>query len=977
MTTTGTSTSGVTSGPELIGGRFQIRGLLASGGEAEVHLARDLELDLDVVVKTRHIVDDDDLVRLRREAGMLMRIVAHSGLLTVRSDLVEGTRYYMISDHVAGNDLRTLVDAQDSTGLALPTVLGLIDQLADTLDHLHAHRPAIVHGDVKPENVIVTGDGRAVLVDFGAAMRVGDERARLGTPGFSAPEVLAGEALSPAADVYSLAALTVFLLTGIVPKLGAAWPDALAHGDLVRLERVVRRGLTWDPLGRPWQASEYARRLREAAEMDVPTGTITLAVVEASDPSVLGDALTGLERAGGRHVSSASLPPACVAVAFARARDAALAALDVGTSGRIALHAGDLGGWHGATLQQLADETTALIVAAPSNSVVCSSPVRMLLGADATLQFDPVGEHCVRVRRASATAPGAAGRMGAPDLDGQAAGWLATRRARVLAGRERDLRTGVATIARGRVSGVAPVFLVVGEPGIGKTRVLAELAGRGADAGDLVLVGRCTESGGAFEPFLDALGDDLFPFEAGHLERDEEGWVDRRRFFGRIASALRSFERPVTLVLDDVQWIDGSSLALLAQLLDDLGGSLAVLAGSRPGASRDVLDQLTQRPGASVVSLGPLERDDIVQLAGDAGLTLSAQTVDGVHALSSGNPFFAVQLLGHLGDVPGHEFGDGNLPSGVREWILERVDRLGDRARDALAPAAVVGRSFEVVLLADVLDVSPLEALSSLDSAEAAGLLVAGDHPGEFRFVHAIVRTTLESSLSLTRQALLHAAVARRIEEDGGDLERLESAMHHWFAADRLGDPLHAGDLAAEVATRTTERLAHEQAVTILDRALVVVGWGPGDERTRSCRGPPTPRTRSCRLRRFPQQRGHRAAVSGCRSRRVRRRPDHAGGGGARGISQSSPRSRRSRAAAVARTCERRVSARSLPFCRPCCTSASRGCCRTPCATRSVRRWLASASSMSHSWIRSIGPRSRPRSLGRAGIPTTHTHARH
>ncbi|TFH13736.1 MAG: serine/threonine protein kinase, partial [Acidimicrobiales bacterium] len=263
------TTTDVTSGSELIGGRFQIRGLLASGGEAEVHLARDLELDLDVVVKTRRIVDDDDLVRLRREAGMLMRIVAHSGLPTVRSDLVDGTRYYMISDHVAGNDLRTIVNAQDSTGLDLATVLGLIDQIADTLDHLHAHQPAIVHGDVKPENVIVTGDGRAVLVDFGAAMRVGDERERLGTPGFSAPEVLAGEALSPAADVYSLAALTVFLLTGIIPKLGAAWPDALAQGDLVRLERVVRRGLTWDPLGRPWRASEYARRLREAAEMDV------------------------------------------------------------------------------------------------------------------------------------------------------------------------------------------------------------------------------------------------------------------------------------------------------------------------------------------------------------------------------------------------------------------------------------------------------------------------------------------------------------------------------------------------------------------------------------------------------------------------------------------------------------------------------------------------------------------------------------
>ncbi len=223
-----------------------------------MHLARDLDLDLDVVLKTRRIVDAADLERLRREAGLLMRLVAHPGLPTVRSDLVDGDRYYMISDYVDGNDLQSLLVAGDDAGLALPTVLDLIDQLAQTLDHLHGHSPPVVHGDLKPENVVVTGDARAVLIDFGAAMRVGDDRERLGTPGFSAPEVLAGEALTPAADVYSLAALTVFLLTGIVPKLGTSWPTAFAEHDLVRLERIVRRGLTWDPLGRPWSASEFA-----------------------------------------------------------------------------------------------------------------------------------------------------------------------------------------------------------------------------------------------------------------------------------------------------------------------------------------------------------------------------------------------------------------------------------------------------------------------------------------------------------------------------------------------------------------------------------------------------------------------------------------------------------------------------------------------------------------------------------------------
>jgi hypothetical protein len=646
------------------------------------------------VVKARRIIDGDDLGRLRREAGMLMRIVAHPGLPMVRSDLVDGDRYCLISDYIAGNDLRTLVDAQGG-GLPLPTVLGLVDQVAGTLDHLHRHRPAVVHGDVKPENLVLADDGRLVLVDFGAAMRVGEDGERLGTPGFSAPEVLAGEALSPAADVYSLAALCVYLLTGTVPRLGAAWPTELTDSGLERLERVLRRGLTWDPLGRPWSASEFAMRLRSAAEMDAPTGTITLVLIDVDSGATprAESALGALEAAGGRVMTTVSLPATTALVAFSRAGDAAAAVLALApVHASIALHAGDLGGWHGATLQQLADEAVALRRSATTPIIVCSPPVRMLLGSDDSLAFEPLTNGFRLQRPADSVQHGTAAATLSTGtgiaINGRASTWVASRRARPLVGRTHELRTANATIERGRRNGESPLVVALGEPGMGKTRFLAELAAGAVARSEHVLVGRCTESGGAFEPFLDAFGSELFPFESGQLERDEEGWIDRRRFFGRIADAVRALGGQVTLVIDDVQWIDGSSLALLAQLLDD-HNQLAVLAGCRPSRSA-VLDGLHQRstspPSRSAAAAGA--RRDVRQRRAQP------DTLEGLLALTGGNPFFAA--------TAGTPRAGTRCGAATPQVAVDaNVDRLGDRAHPT---GGVIGR-FEVTRL---LGVGPL-----------------------------------------------------------------------------------------------------------------------------------------------------------------------------------------------------------------------------------------------------------------------------
>ena len=375
------------------------------------------------------------------------------------------------------------------------------------------------------------------------------------------------------------------------------------------------------------------------------------------------------------------------------------------------------------------------------------------------------------------------------------------------------------------------MVLAVGEAGMGKSRLLAEIAARAHERGDRVLVGRCSEAGTAFEPFLDALGDEALAVPDGQVERDEEGWVDRRRFFRSISDALRTSAQRHLLVVDDAQWIDGSSVALLEHLVEELHGSFAVVAASRPTGGPVPLDRVAE---AAVLTVGPLAASDTAALAADADVRLDAAALSSLHTITGGSPFFLVQLLQRVRDHGDELIDEQHLAASVRDWILHRVDRLGEAVRNVLAPAGVVGQRFEVVALADVLGVSPLETLGHLDRAAADGLLSEGDHPGEFVFVHSIVSSSLAESLSSARRAILHGAIAERIERSSDSASARDAALHHWLEADRLGNPLHAAELAVEIAGEATERLGHERARQVLDRALPLLeSAAPGAERDR------------------------------------------------------------------------------------------------------------------------------------------------
>ena len=253
---------------ELIRGRYEPLEVVGAGGQSTVLRALDHRRGRLVGLKVRPRGSPDDEGSLLSEAGILLGLEPHPLLCRVLEDFFAGDTYFLVMDWVEGSTLAHLLAEAGGGGLPLPDVVHYLRQVAEALDHLHRHRPPVVHGDVKPANVIVTPDAKAVLVDFGISHRhpAGEASppfALAGTAGYAAPEVAAGQAPTPAADVFSLAATAFALLTGGPPRPGArpAWTGIDAERARL-VEYALRRGLAVDPARRPATASALIDALR-------------------------------------------------------------------------------------------------------------------------------------------------------------------------------------------------------------------------------------------------------------------------------------------------------------------------------------------------------------------------------------------------------------------------------------------------------------------------------------------------------------------------------------------------------------------------------------------------------------------------------------------------------------------------------------------------------------------------------------------
>lgn len=232
----------------VLGGRYEPRRVLAAGGQGCVVRAFDHHHGRNVALKVRTVRSSGDRRAVLAEARMLLDARPHPSIAIARHDFFAGDQHVLVMEDVDGEDLRQKLRRAAPGGLPWADVLGWVDDVANALDHLHAHVPPLVHGDIAPANIVISAaTGGAVLVDFGTGAG-GDPST---TAGYGAPELASGPR-SPAADIFALAATAHELLTGTVPHPGggASW-HGVPEAVLPAVRTAIASGLWVDASRRP------------------------------------------------------------------------------------------------------------------------------------------------------------------------------------------------------------------------------------------------------------------------------------------------------------------------------------------------------------------------------------------------------------------------------------------------------------------------------------------------------------------------------------------------------------------------------------------------------------------------------------------------------------------------------------------------------------------------------------------------------
>lgn len=451
-----------------------------------------------------------------------------------------------------------------------------------------------------------------------------------------------------------------------------------------------------------------------------------------------------------------------------------------------------------------------------------------------------------------------------------------------IAGREQE-RDSLTQACKSAETGERRLTFLVGEPGIGKTRLCSELAAEAHGRGVLVLYGRCDEELAVpYQPWIEAIGyllensapdlveevirmhgpelAQLLPqlrrrYSGVETPHSTDPETERYLLLQTVASCISILgaDSPVLLVLDDLHWADKPTLTLLRHLFTNMSASSLMMVATYRDSDLmaghpliDTIATLRREPGVELIPVRGLDDLAMVQLVQiSAGHDLGETTTEMAIALrreTAGNPFFAHEILRNLvesGDLYQDDTGtwvsaktleELTIPQSVRDVVGQRTARLGEETLKSLTTASVIGQEFDVVLLADVSDSDEDDLLKLLEGAAAAGILTEVPGPGErYRFRHSLTRNTLQAGLSDGRRRRMHRRVAESLEAAvGGDPgDRVGELATHWLAAAEPVDGAKATHYARLAGQQAEAHLAPDEAVRWFATALEVLEHDP------------------------------------------------------------------------------------------------------------------------------------------------------
>jgi class 3 adenylate cyclase len=477
----------------------------------------------------------------------------------------------------------------------------------------------------------------------------------------------------------------------------------------------------------------------------------------------------------------------------------------------------------------------------------------------------------------SSTTTAAAAESDANPLDRLAGG--------IFVGRDKEmdeLRAGLEDALSGR----GRLMMLVGEPGIGKTRTSEEFATYARLRNAQVVWGRCYEGEGApaYWPWVQAIRSYVHEREPQQLMSEMgPGAADiaqvvsevkerlpglpvppnleperaRFRLFDSITTFLKnaSGQKPMVLVLDDLHWGDKPSLLLLQFLARELRGSRLLVLGTyrdvelrRQHPLSQTLGELGREGLSHRIILRGLSENDVARFVEiTSGAKPPQPLVDAVFRETEGNPFFVneiVRLLvadGRLDKPESVTSWSVTIPQGVREVVGRRLDHLSDECNRVLTIGSVIGREFDLKTVEKVLAQAEEGRMSSdrlievLEEAVAARVIT--EVPGKvdsYSFAHALIRETLYEELSTTRRVRLHRQIGEGLEvlDAEGNLPQL---AYHFAEAAPGGDVEKAVDYAERAAERAKGQVAYEEAAAQYERALQALELATPVDEERRC----------------------------------------------------------------------------------------------------------------------------------------------